>query len=175
MREATPDNVVVALQEELIAVKLREAEATLALKELRPKISELSSQWLRHLQVSVPQYILDHPTGWRNPPGLGVTGWWRSIPAPVSILCSEPRPRSEQIDAKRERERGIDASVSELLHPKWLMRFIVRSPIDFASVDAHRRNIRLKMRRHRSSPHQRNCSFGRTIDHRLPVATSPMN
>ena len=51
MREATPDNVVVALQEELIAVKLREAEATLALKELRPKISELSSQWLRHLQV----------------------------------------------------------------------------------------------------------------------------
>lgn len=52
MREATPDNVVVALQEELIAVKLREAEATLALKELRPKIAELTSQWLRHLQVA---------------------------------------------------------------------------------------------------------------------------
>ena len=51
MREATPDYVVVALQEELIAVKLREAEATLALKELRPKIAELTAQWLRHLQV----------------------------------------------------------------------------------------------------------------------------
>lgn len=48
----TPDNVVVSLQEELIAVKLREAESTLALKELRPKIAELSSQWLKHLQVT---------------------------------------------------------------------------------------------------------------------------
>lgn len=52
MREATPDNVVAALQDELIAVKLREAEATLALKELRPKIAELTAQWLRHLQVN---------------------------------------------------------------------------------------------------------------------------
>ena len=52
MREATPDSVVAALQEELIAVKLREAEATLALKELRPKIAELTSQWVKHLQVT---------------------------------------------------------------------------------------------------------------------------
>ena len=52
LREATPDNVVATLQEELIAVKLREAESTLALKELRPKIAELSSQWLKHLQVN---------------------------------------------------------------------------------------------------------------------------
>ena len=52
LREMTPDNVVVSLQEELIAVKLREAESTLALKELRPKIAELSSQWLKHLQVT---------------------------------------------------------------------------------------------------------------------------
>ena len=42
--------MVATLQEELIAVKLREAEATLALKDLRPKISELSAQWLRHIQ-----------------------------------------------------------------------------------------------------------------------------
>ena len=55
----TPDNVVVSLQEELIAVKLREAESTLALKELRPKIAELSTQWLKHLQVpSLPLLLI---------------------------------------------------------------------------------------------------------------------
>ena len=58
LREATPDNVVVALQEELIAVKLREAEATLALKELRPKITELNSQWQRHLQVKNTELVV---------------------------------------------------------------------------------------------------------------------
>jgi ecotropic viral integration site 5 protein len=41
---------VAHLQEELIAVKLREAEANLSLKELRQRISELSAQWQRHLQ-----------------------------------------------------------------------------------------------------------------------------
>ena len=33
------------LQEELIAVKLREAEANLSLKELRMKVNEIESYW----------------------------------------------------------------------------------------------------------------------------------
>lgn len=51
MRESTVDNSVAHLQEELIAVKLREAEANLSLKELRQRVSELGAQWQRHLQV----------------------------------------------------------------------------------------------------------------------------
>jgi hypothetical protein len=52
LRESTPDNSVAHLQEELIAVKLREAEANLSLKDLRQRVGELSQQWQRHLQVS---------------------------------------------------------------------------------------------------------------------------
>jgi hypothetical protein len=52
LRESTPDNSVAHLQEELIAVKLREAEANLSLKDLRQRVGELSQHWQRHLQVS---------------------------------------------------------------------------------------------------------------------------
>lgn len=56
LRESTVDNSVAHLQEELIAVKLREAEANLSLKELRQRVTELGAQWQRHLQVS--SYVL---------------------------------------------------------------------------------------------------------------------
>jgi hypothetical protein len=51
LREAVVDNSVAHLQEELIAVKLREAEANLSLKELRQRVNEIDSQWQKHLQV----------------------------------------------------------------------------------------------------------------------------
>lgn len=38
------------LQDELIASKLREAEASLSLKELKQRVQELSMQWKRQLQ-----------------------------------------------------------------------------------------------------------------------------
>lgn len=78
LRESTPDNSVAHLQEELIAVKLREAEANLSLKvrapslyykeslimsrttatgstititqDLRQRVLDLSAAWQRHLQ-----------------------------------------------------------------------------------------------------------------------------
>lgn len=50
LRETTPDNSVAHLQDELIASKLREAEASLSLKELKQRVQELSSQWQRQLQ-----------------------------------------------------------------------------------------------------------------------------
>lgn len=52
LRETTPDNSVAHLQDELIASKLREAEASLSLKDLKQRVQELSSQWQRQLQVS---------------------------------------------------------------------------------------------------------------------------
>lgn len=51
LRETTPDNSVAHLQEELIASKLREAEASLSLKDLKQRVQELSTQWQRQLQV----------------------------------------------------------------------------------------------------------------------------
>lgn len=51
LRESTPDNSVAHLQDELIASKLREAEASLSLKDLKQRVQELSQQWQRHLQV----------------------------------------------------------------------------------------------------------------------------
>lgn len=50
LRESTPDNSVAHLQDELIASKLREAEASLSLKELKQRVQELSTQWQRQLQ-----------------------------------------------------------------------------------------------------------------------------
>lgn len=53
LRETTPDNSVAHLQDELIASKLREAEASLSLKDLKQRVQELNIQWQRHLQVSI--------------------------------------------------------------------------------------------------------------------------
>ena len=50
LRETTTDNSVAHLQDELIASKLREAEASLSLKELKQRVAELSSQWQKQLQ-----------------------------------------------------------------------------------------------------------------------------
>ncbi|XP_050683639.1 ecotropic viral integration site 5 ortholog isoform X2 [Leptidea sinapis] len=50
LRKQRVDNNVAHLQDELIAVKLREAEANLSLKDLRKQVSELSEAWQRHLQ-----------------------------------------------------------------------------------------------------------------------------
>lgn len=49
LRETTTDNSVAHLQDELIASKMREAEASLSLKDLKQRVMELSSQWQRQL------------------------------------------------------------------------------------------------------------------------------
>ncbi|XP_046977363.1 ecotropic viral integration site 5 ortholog isoform X1 [Vanessa cardui] len=50
LRKQRVDNNVAHLQDELIAVKLREAEANLSLKDLRQRVTELSDAWQKHLQ-----------------------------------------------------------------------------------------------------------------------------
>lgn len=56
LREANDidvDNSVAHLQDELIASKLREAEFSLSLKDLKQRVQELSTQWQRQLQVGI--------------------------------------------------------------------------------------------------------------------------
>lgn len=75
LRESTPDNSVAHLQDELIASKLREAEASLSLKDLKQRVQELSQQWQRHLQVN---YL---PPGERRTNGHVVISAHRSFRA----------------------------------------------------------------------------------------------
>lgn len=45
LREHEPSEGIAGLQEELISVKMREAEANLSIKEMRQRLSELEQQW----------------------------------------------------------------------------------------------------------------------------------
>lgn len=50
--QQAPSNDVQCLQEELIAVKLREAEANLSLKEMRQTVSDLDTNWqVRNINI----------------------------------------------------------------------------------------------------------------------------
>ena len=55
--QKAPSNDVQHLQEELIAVKLREAEANLSLKEMKHKVYDLEGQWEVTQQLQTLQPI----------------------------------------------------------------------------------------------------------------------
>merc|ERR550532_2194973 len=56
-REEEPEPGIAALQEQLAASKLREAEAGLALRELRTKVGQLNTMWGRHLSGETSQAV----------------------------------------------------------------------------------------------------------------------
>ena len=56
-REEEPEPGIAALQEQLAASKLREAEAGLALRELRSKVGQLNKMWGRHLNGETCQGV----------------------------------------------------------------------------------------------------------------------
>uniref|UniRef100_A0A0N4ZT62 Rab-GAP TBC domain-containing protein n=1 Tax=Parastrongyloides trichosuri TaxID=131310 RepID=A0A0N4ZT62_PARTI len=51
LREQPPDDGIAGLQEELISVKMREAEASLSLKEMRQRFAELEQQWAKYVHA----------------------------------------------------------------------------------------------------------------------------
>ncbi|KRX49135.1 Ecotropic viral integration site 5 -like protein [Trichinella murrelli] len=55
LKEAPPDNCVASIQEDLIAVKMREAEANLSLKEVRQKLVDLRNDWKLHTAMELPE------------------------------------------------------------------------------------------------------------------------
>lgn len=46
LKESSPDGGIAAIQEELIRVKMREAEASLSLKEMRQRLADMQQEWL---------------------------------------------------------------------------------------------------------------------------------
>ena len=53
LKDQPPEDPVAALQEELAASKVREAEAVSSLKELQQTVADLNVMWKRHLEVGV--------------------------------------------------------------------------------------------------------------------------
>uniref|UniRef100_A0A914GW09 Rab-GAP TBC domain-containing protein n=1 Tax=Globodera rostochiensis TaxID=31243 RepID=A0A914GW09_GLORO len=51
LKECPPDGGIALIQEELIQVKMREAEASLSLKEMRQKLAEVEQQWTRFMNL----------------------------------------------------------------------------------------------------------------------------
>ncbi|XP_063703670.1 ecotropic viral integration site 5 ortholog isoform X3 [Culicoides brevitarsis] len=72
LRETTTDNSVAHLQDELIASKLREAEASLSLKDLKQRVQELSTQWQRQLHEHKNE---NAPAPDSTPKKLGIPFW----------------------------------------------------------------------------------------------------
>ena len=85
MREAVPENDVASLQEELAAAKLREAEANLALKDLKSKVTELSGMWKKHLQQRSSSEGPDKPVTGGTSSQMAVTA------AASSVVPSTPK------------------------------------------------------------------------------------
>ncbi|VDD90561.1 unnamed protein product [Enterobius vermicularis] len=50
LSERPPDDGIAGLQEELILVKMREAEASLSIKEMRQRLAELEQHWTKYVQ-----------------------------------------------------------------------------------------------------------------------------
>lgn len=51
LSERPPDDGIAGLQEELILVKMREAEASLSIKEMRQRLAELEQHWTVSLLI----------------------------------------------------------------------------------------------------------------------------
>lgn len=56
LKERPPENGIAGLQEELISAKMREAEASLSLKEMRQRLAELEIQWAVSLIVLIKPF-----------------------------------------------------------------------------------------------------------------------
>lgn len=106
LRETTTDNSVAHLQDELIASKLREAEASLSLKELKQRVMELSSQWQRQLQ----EQRNDAQQQPESTPKKLLSGLWDS----ASGKSHEQQKLEEELMTTRIREMETLTELKEL-------------------------------------------------------------
>lgn len=58
LKEASPDNEIATIQEELIRVKMREAESSLSLKEMRQRLAEIEQYWAVRFFFSINKISL---------------------------------------------------------------------------------------------------------------------
>ncbi|XP_037259643.1 ecotropic viral integration site 5 protein homolog isoform X3 [Falco rusticolus] len=107
---ALPDEENVArLQEELIAVKLREAEALMGLKELRQQVKDLEEHWQRHLARTTGR--------WKDPPRKNTVNELQD-----ELMTVRLREAETQAELKETKQRMMEMETQNQINSNHLRR-----------------------------------------------------
>ncbi|XP_054067424.1 ecotropic viral integration site 5 protein homolog isoform X9 [Rissa tridactyla] len=105
-----PDEENVArLQEELIAVKLREAEALMGLKELRQQVKDLEEHWQRHLARTSGR--------WKDPPRKNTVNELQD-----ELMTVRLREAETQAELKETKQRMMEMETQNQINYNHLRR-----------------------------------------------------
>ncbi|KAM6398168.1 ecotropic viral integration site 5 protein homolog isoform 6-T6 [Pluvialis apricaria] len=105
-----PDEENVArLQEELIAVKLREAEALMGLKELRQQVKDLEEHWQRHLARTSGR--------WKDPPRKNTVNELQD-----ELMTVRLREAETQAELKETKQRMMEMETQNQINSNHLRR-----------------------------------------------------
>ncbi|XP_071421914.1 ecotropic viral integration site 5 protein homolog isoform X3 [Pithys albifrons albifrons] len=105
-----PDEENVArLQEELIAVKLREAEASMGLKELRQQVKDLEEHWQRHLARTTGR--------WKDPPKKNAVNELQD-----ELMTVRLREAETQAELKETKQRMMEMETQNQINCNHLRR-----------------------------------------------------
>ncbi|XP_065511764.1 ecotropic viral integration site 5 protein homolog isoform X1 [Caloenas nicobarica] len=105
-----PDEENVArLQEELIAVKLREAEALMGLKELRQQVKDLEEHWQRHLARTTGR--------WKDPPRKNTVNELQD-----ELMTVRLREAETQAELKETKQRMMEVETQNQINSNHLRR-----------------------------------------------------
>ncbi|PKK27839.1 family with sequence similarity 69, member A, transcript variant X1 [Columba livia] len=105
-----PDEENVArLQEELIAVKLREAEALMGLKELRQQVKDLEEHWQRHLARTTGR--------WKDPPKKNTVNELQD-----ELMTVRLREAETQAELKETKQRMMEMETQNQINSNHLRR-----------------------------------------------------
>ncbi|XP_061235253.1 ecotropic viral integration site 5 protein homolog isoform X6 [Neopsephotus bourkii] len=105
-----PDEENIArLQEELIAVKLREAEALMGLKELRQQVKDLEEHWQRHLARTTGR--------WKDPPRKNTVNELQD-----ELMTVRLREAETQAELKETKQRMMEMETQNQINSNHLRR-----------------------------------------------------
>ncbi|XP_068055927.1 ecotropic viral integration site 5 protein homolog isoform X3 [Anomalospiza imberbis] len=105
-----PDEENVArLQEELIAVKLREAESLMGLKELRQQVKDLEEHWQRHLGRTTGR--------WKDPPRKNAVNELQD-----ELMTVRLREAETQAELKETKQRMMEVETQNQINSNHLRR-----------------------------------------------------
>ncbi|KAB0386697.1 hypothetical protein FD755_001653 [Muntiacus reevesi] len=103
------ENNIARLQEELIAVKLREAEAVMGLKELRQQVRDLEEHWQRHLARTTGR--------WKDPPKKNAM-----IELQDELMTIRLREAETQAEIKEIKQRMMEMETQNQINSNHLRR-----------------------------------------------------
>ncbi|KAH0618417.1 hypothetical protein JD844_017595 [Phrynosoma platyrhinos] len=103
------ENNIARLQEELIAVKLREAEALMGLKELRQQVKDLEEHWQRHLVRTTGR--------WKDPPKKNAVNELQD-----ELMTVRLREAETQAELKEIKQRMMEMETQSQINSNHLRR-----------------------------------------------------